>query len=80
MEIFFLQPDELVKRLQELENSATQDAIVREKIANLPTEVTDPTYIDKVGGEVAYYIFVYAGLYLQVFVYPGLWTECGMWL
>lgn len=80
MEIFFLQPDELVKRLQELENSATQDAIVREKIANLPTEVTDPTYIDKVGGEVAYYIFVYAGLYLQVFVYPGLWAECGMWL
>jgi len=41
-------PDDLVKRLQELENSATQDAIVREKIANLPTEVTDPTYIDKV--------------------------------
>ena len=53
---------------------------MREKIANLPTEVTDPTYIDKVGGEVAYYIFVYPGLYLQVFVYPGLWAECGMWL
>lgn len=41
-------PDDLVRRLQELENSATQDAVVREKIANLPTEVTDPTYIDKV--------------------------------
>lgn len=41
-------PDDLVRRLQELEHSATQDALVREKIANLPTEVTDPTYIDKV--------------------------------
>lgn len=41
-------PDDLVRRLQELENSATQDAMVREQIANLPTEVTDPTYIDKV--------------------------------
>eukprot|EP00111_Clytia_hemisphaerica_P020779 TCONS_00061282-protein len=41
-------PDELVLRLQELEHSATQDAVVREQIANLPTEVTDPTYIDKV--------------------------------
>jgi len=41
-------PDELVSKLQDLENSATQDAIVRERIANLPTEVTDPTYIDKV--------------------------------
>lgn len=39
-----------MRRLQELENSATQDAVVREKIANLPTEVTDPTYIDKVEG------------------------------
>jgi len=39
-----------VRRLQELEHSATQDALVREKIANLPTEVTDPTYIDKVDG------------------------------
>ncbi|XP_065672799.1 regulation of nuclear pre-mRNA domain-containing protein 1A isoform X3 [Hydra vulgaris] len=42
------QPDELVKRLQELENSATQDAVVREKIANLPIEVTNPSYIEKV--------------------------------
>jgi len=41
-------PDEIVRKLQELENSATQDAVVRERIANLPTEVTDPTYIDKV--------------------------------
>lgn len=41
-------PDELVKRLQDLENSATQDAVVRERIANLPTAVTDPTHIDKV--------------------------------
>jgi len=40
--------DELVAKLQDLENSATQDAVVREKIANLPNEVTDPTYIDKV--------------------------------
>ena len=39
-----------MRLLQELEHSATQDAIVREKIANLPTEVTDPTFIDKVAG------------------------------
>ena len=50
-----MQPDELVRRLQELENSATQDAVVRERIANLPTEVTDPTYIDKVEGVVTLY-------------------------
>ena len=48
--IFSKQPDDLVRRLQELEQSATQDAVVRERIANLPTEVTDPTYIDKVPG------------------------------
>ena len=40
-----------MRRLQELENSATQDAVVREQIANLPTEVTDPTFIDKVEGK-----------------------------
>ena len=53
--MIFFQPDELVRRLQDLENSATQDALVREKIANLPTEVTDPTFIDKVNGTLCGY-------------------------
>ncbi len=41
-------PEVLVKALQELENSASSDAGVRQKIASLPTEVFDATLLDKV--------------------------------
>lgn len=41
-------PDELIKKLTELEHSASQDAAVREQIANLPSEVTDPSNLDKI--------------------------------
>lgn len=34
----------------ELENSASQDAVVREKIANLPAEVQDVSLLDKIEG------------------------------
>jgi hypothetical protein len=38
----------LIKALQELENSASADAGVRQKIASLPTEVFDATLLDKI--------------------------------
>jgi hypothetical protein len=41
-------PEVLVKALQELENSASSDAGVRQKIASLPTEVFDASLLDKI--------------------------------
>ncbi|KAJ7360502.1 Regulation of nuclear pre-mRNA domain-containing protein 1A [Desmophyllum pertusum] len=41
-------PEDLIKALIELENSASQDAVVREKIANLPAEVQDVSLLDKI--------------------------------
>ncbi|CAG2109364.1 unnamed protein product [Medioppia subpectinata] len=38
----------LIKALQELENSASADAGVRQKIASLPNEVFDATLLDKI--------------------------------
>lgn len=38
----------LIKSLQDLENSASADARVRQKIASLPTEVFDATLLDKI--------------------------------
>ena len=48
--IFFFQPEDLIKALMELENSASQDAAVREKIANLPAEVQDVSLLEKIEG------------------------------
>ena len=45
-----LQPEDLIKALMELENSASQDAVVREKIANLPAEVQDVSLLEKIEG------------------------------
>lgn len=49
--ILWLQSDDLIKALQELEHSASQDAEVRERIANLPTEVQDASGLDKLEGK-----------------------------
>lgn len=40
--------DELTSALLELENSASSDAVVREKIASLPPEVQDISLLDKI--------------------------------
>ena len=45
-----LQPEVLVKCLQELENSASSDAVVREQIAALPAEVSDIKKLDDLKG------------------------------
>ena len=50
MFLYFSQPEELVKCLQELENSASRDAVVREKIAALPQEVSDIKKLDDLTG------------------------------
>ncbi|XP_027048022.1 regulation of nuclear pre-mRNA domain-containing protein 1B-like [Pocillopora damicornis] len=42
------EPEDLIKALMELENSASQDAAVREKIANLPAEVQDVSLLEKI--------------------------------
>ena len=41
------EPEILIKAIQELENSASSDAIVREKIARLPPEVSETGHLDK---------------------------------
>lgn len=41
------EPDELIKMLKELENSASSDATIREKIANLPPEVSELQLLSK---------------------------------
>lgn len=41
------EPEELIKALLELENSASSDAVVRERIANLPPEISEITCLSK---------------------------------
>ncbi|KAK7077044.1 Regulation of nuclear pre-mRNA domain-containing protein 1A [Halocaridina rubra] len=41
------EPEQLIEALQELESAATSDALVREKIANLPDEVSDVSLLSK---------------------------------
>ncbi|RWS29366.1 Regulation of nuclear pre-mRNA domain-containing protein 1B-like protein [Leptotrombidium deliense] len=40
--------DNLIKSLQQLENSASSDAMIREKIASFPPEVSDSTLLEKI--------------------------------
>merc|ERR1719445_1229043 len=42
------EPEELIQALQDLENSASSDAVVREKIAKLPPEVSEVSKLDSV--------------------------------
>lgn len=44
--------EELIKAMQELENAASSDGFVREKIAQLPAEVSDASLISKITGNV----------------------------
>lgn len=43
-----IDPDVLIKAMQELENAASGDSVVREKIASLPPEVSDTSLLDKI--------------------------------
>lgn len=45
------QTEELVKALQDLENAASGDATVRQKIASLPQEVQDVSLLEKITGQ-----------------------------
>lgn len=45
------EPEELIKALQELENSASSDAVVRERIANLPPAVSEISLLTKLEGK-----------------------------
>ncbi|XP_029292466.1 regulation of nuclear pre-mRNA domain-containing protein 1B [Cottoperca gobio] len=45
--------EELVKALQDLENAASGDAAVRQKIASLPQEVQDVSLLEKIGDKEA---------------------------
>ncbi|XP_055687561.1 regulation of nuclear pre-mRNA domain-containing protein 1B [Lutzomyia longipalpis] len=42
------EPEELIKALIEIENSASSDAAVRERIANLPVELTEVSTLSKI--------------------------------
>lgn len=41
-----------MKALQDLENAASGDAAVRQKIASLPQEVQDVSLLEKITGEI----------------------------
>lgn len=47
------EPDELINVILSLENSASSDAVVRGKIANLPSEVSDASLLGKIEDKVA---------------------------
>lgn len=49
--VFIVQTEELIKALQDLENAASGDATVRQKIASLPQEVQDVSLLEKITGE-----------------------------
>ncbi|CAH0772159.1 unnamed protein product [Bemisia tabaci] len=44
------EPEDLIKALIDLENSASSDAVVREKIASLPPEVSEVNLLAKIEG------------------------------
>ena len=48
--LLWYQADELIKALSDLENSASSDAAVRERIAALPPEVSDVSLLEKLSG------------------------------
>ena len=50
------EPEELIKALQELENAASGDGIVREKISQLSPEVSDVSLLVKISGTVPLHI------------------------
>ena len=47
--LFILNYNLWLKALQDLENSASSDAVVREKIARLPPEVSETSHLEKIG-------------------------------
>jgi len=49
---FVLQTESIIKHLSALENSASCDAVIREKIAKLPPEVSDISQLAKLHGNV----------------------------
>lgn len=49
-----IQTEELVKALQDLENAASGDAAVRQKIASLPQEVQDVSLLEKITGKLSF--------------------------
>ena len=45
------EPEELIKSIQMLENAASSDGLVREKIAQLPPEVSDVSLLTKISSK-----------------------------
>lgn len=60
------QTEELVKALQDLENAASGDAAVRQKIASLPQEVQDVSLLEKITGK---------SMDLQLSYFSSLWKH-----
>ena len=48
-------PEELIKGIQALENAASADGKVREQIAQLPPDVSDPTLVPKISGNKSFF-------------------------
>ena len=69
--------EELVKALSDLENSASSDAAVRERIAALPPEVSDVSLLEKLTGDFVITGIFYCNIALffyMVTVLPGVVT------
>ena len=64
------QTEELVKALQDLENAASGDAAVRQKIASLPQEVQDVSLLEKITGKEAFMVPEAQGNLTPTFLQP----------
>lgn len=48
-------PEELIKALQGLENAASCDAAVRERISKFPAEISDMSFLTKISGKLEFF-------------------------
>lgn len=61
-----------MKALQDLENAASGDAAVRQKIASLPQEVQDVSLLEKITGkrDRSDYLHLYVSYFMQPSIQP----------
>uniref|UniRef100_A0A3Q1F2N8 Regulation of nuclear pre-mRNA domain containing 1B n=1 Tax=Acanthochromis polyacanthus TaxID=80966 RepID=A0A3Q1F2N8_9TELE len=71
--------EELVKALQDLENAASGDAAVRQKIASLPQEVQDVSLLEKITGR-DHCLYFLPFLFHKFYLFPLFVNECNIYL
>lgn len=58
-----------MKALQDLENAASGDAAVRQKIASLPQEVQDVSLLEKITGESGFKSNIYPSISVSICIW-----------